>query len=54
MGDINVDLALKPNVRVEGIRIDNADWSPEPHMLKLPLLALGVIAPFPEFGLLRN
>ena len=41
-GDINVDLALKPNVRVEGIRIDNAAWSPEPHMLQLPVLAFQI------------
>jgi len=41
-GDIDVDLALKPNVRVEGIRIDNADWSPESHMLELPLLAFQI------------
>jgi uncharacterized protein involved in outer membrane biogenesis len=28
-GDIDIDLAFKPKVRIEGIRIDNADWSPE-------------------------
>jgi uncharacterized protein involved in outer membrane biogenesis len=41
-GDMDVDLAFKPKVRIEGIRIDNADWSPEPHLLELPLLAFQI------------
>jgi uncharacterized protein involved in outer membrane biogenesis len=41
-GDIDIDLALKPSIRIEGIRIDNADWSPEPHLLELPVLAFQI------------
>jgi uncharacterized protein involved in outer membrane biogenesis len=39
-GDMQIDLAWEPTIRLEEVRVANADWAEAPHMLKLEALEI--------------